>query len=83
MLMLFINLSRTSECSFACLFHVMRKSVRLPSHVTSAATVLLGLLACLSLSLSLGREEVDLNPAVTRFLILIDPTREGMRTCNY
>ena len=38
-------------------------------------------LACLSLTL--GREEVDLNPAVTRFLVLIEWTREGMQIRNY
>jgi hypothetical protein len=38
--------------------------------------------ALVCLSLTLGREEVDLNPAVTRFLILIEWTRECMRACD-
>ena len=45
----------------------------LTSHVTSATV----LLACLTLTL--GRDAVDLTPAVTSLLALIDQTRDCMR----
>lgn len=71
----FLNRLRTFKCFDLCVFHTMWER-SLASHVTSA-TVLLGL------TLTMGRNTVDLTPAVTRSLVPIDRTKYYcMRDCN-